>query len=131
MKTLTVLSLTVAASVLVLSTFSTIGITEDTGGLETFYGTFIDDLISRCDLKKAMCDSKCESIRNSVSLYILKASFYKYYKEELIREMIDKQMGTNPHRIYYYLNVRFFDIFREATKCVSSGSQLQSQNLSR
>ena len=131
MKTLTVLGLTVAAFGLFLSPFASIGITEDDTGLETFYGAFIDDLISRCESKEAMCYSKCQSIRSSVSLYILKASFYRYHKQELIREMIEKQLGTNTHKIYYYLNTRFFDTLRDATTCVSSRYQLRSQNQSR
>ena len=127
MKTSTVVGLTVAVFGLFLSTFASLGITRDTTGLETFYGAYIDDLISRCESKKAMCYSKCESIRMSISLYVLKASFYKYHREELIREMINKQMGTNTHKVYYYLNTRFFDTFRDATKCMSSTYQLQSQ----
>jgi len=104
---------------------------NDTGELKTLYSTFIDDLISRCESKKAMCNSKCESIRRSVSLYILKASFYKYRKEELVEELIKEQIGIKSHKIYYYLNGRFFGIFRDAMKCVGSRSQLQRENQSQ
>jgi len=80
------------------------------------YEAYIDEVISKCELKIARCNSKSRNIRREAALSCLKAGFFSYHKDELVKEMVISDIGIREHQIHYYLNKRFFDTFRTAAK---------------
>ena len=95
--------------------------------LELFYGACIEKMISNCQDKSGMCDSKPGNMRRSAALYSMKAGFLRIHKSELIQDMIARDVGTKQHQICYYLNERFFDAFRDAVKTVNLEYLLKTQ----
>jgi len=84
--------------------------------LESLYRNYIDGHISRCESKSARINSKSEHIRNEAALHTLMGAFFRDHKDELVKEMIAKDIGTKKHQVDYYLNSRFFSIMRKAEK---------------
>lgn len=81
--------------------------------LETFYGCFIDQVAARYEhCSEFLQNSQSEEVAQHSAKACLKAAFYRNYRDLLIREMIQEDIGTNPHKIRYYLNKRFFDVVR-------------------
>ena len=87
--------------------------------LEVLYDGCIEELISNCQDKLGMRDSRHGNMRRSAALYCLKAGFLRIHKSELIQDMITQGVGIKQHRICYYLNKRFFDAFRDAVRTVN------------
>jgi hypothetical protein len=96
--------------------------------MERYYDACIEKLISNCQDKLFMGDSRHENMRRSAALYCLKAGFLRIHKSELIQDMIDQGVGIKQHRICYYLNQRFFDAFRDAVKTVNLDYLLKTQD---
>jgi hypothetical protein len=96
--------------------------------LELFYDACIEKLISNCQDKLVMRRSKHENIRRSAALYCLKAGFLRIHKSELIQDMLTQEVGTKQHQICYFLNERFFDVFRDAVRTVNLEYLLKNQD---
>ncbi len=80
--------------------------------LKSLYATVIDDCIGKCQSKVCMLSSRSKNIRRAAVLACVKSAFFKNYKDELIAYLLEKDVGTNPFRIYYHLNRRFFNVIR-------------------
>jgi hypothetical protein len=98
---------------------SAMSLDTKTTELESFYGNYIDRHISRCESKSARINSKSEHIRHEAALHTLMGAFFRDHRDELVKEMIAKDIGTKKHQVDYYLNSRFFDIVRKAEKASS------------
>jgi hypothetical protein len=84
----------------------------DIDNLEAFYSTAIDKMISNCQNKSDLKHSKSEQLRRTAALSCMKAAYLKEYKNLLIREMIQADIGTQSYKIRYFLNERFFDVIQ-------------------
>jgi hypothetical protein len=87
--------------------------------LAGLYGSYIDKHISRCDSKAARKNAKSEQIRQEAALHCLMGHFYRDHRTALINDMIAEGIGTKKHQVDYYLNGRFFQTLREASKTLS------------
>ena len=81
---------------------------------EVIYSEHIKRMITSCDSKDWMCDSRSRSIRGEYALFTLKGSFLRANKSDLIHDMIAKHVGIRPHQMTYYLNKRFFEVLRKS-----------------
>ena len=75
-----------------------------------FYHIHIDKIIQNCECKIALRDAESEAIQRAAALALLKSTFLKSYKDQLIEEMQSDNIGFKAHQVEYYLNRRFFDI---------------------
>ena len=98
---------------------SAISVETKSAELERLYGSYIDKHISRCDSKAARKDAKSEHIRQEAALHCLMGHFYREHRTALINDMIAEGIGTKKHQVDYYLNGRFFQTLREASKTLS------------
>lgn len=87
---------------------------------EQIFGRYLDQFVTKCESKAEMQNSKCINIRREAALSCLKAHFFEFHREDLIKSMIAENIGTKPYQIHYYLTARFFDRLRKATKAVHS-----------
>ena len=95
--------------------------------MEKYYDACIEKLISNCQAKLFMGNSRHENMRRSAALYCLKAGFLRFHKSELIRDMMARDVGIKQYRICYYLNKRFFDLFSDAIRTVNLEYLLKAQ----
>lgn len=100
--------------------FSTISKTTTAATKETLYGAYIDELVLKCKPKAARCNSGSRNIRQQSALYCLKAAYCNYHKTELVKEMVEADVGVKKHQIHYYLNKNFFYTLRTASKTLDS-----------
>jgi len=82
----------------------------------SLYGNYIDRHISRCESKAARINSKSDHIRHEAAVHTLMGAFFRDQRDELIKEMIAKDIGTKKHQVDYYLNSKFFGLLRKAEK---------------
>jgi hypothetical protein len=75
------------------------------------YSAYIDEMITRCETKEWISDSS--AIQAESALYILKGSFLKANKSDLVQDMIVEGVGIEPYQMDYYLNGRFFELLRK------------------
>ncbi len=87
---------------------------------KALYGAYIDKFILRCESKAAKSNSRSKTIRLESALYRLKASFFSCNKTELIREMTAANVGVKPHQMHYYLNKKFFNTLKLASKALAN-----------
>ena len=124
---------------LIIAIFLAITLTTWTWGSQTgseltahqkmarYYDACIERQISNCQDKIIMRDSRHGNVRRSAALYCLKAGFFRIHKSELIRDMLTQGVGIEQHQICYYLNQRFFDVFRDAVRTVNLEYLLKNQ----
>lgn len=95
----------------VAALMSTLSATGDSPALDQsskFYGNYINKYISRCQIKVALLkDLKFKNIQKIVSLAQQKAAFLSENKNQLVNEMIAKNIGKKHYKIELYLNKRF------------------------
>lgn len=95
---------------------SAMSLDTKTAELKSLYGNYIDGHISRCESKAARINSKSEHIRNEAAVHSLMGAFFRDHRDELVKEMIAKDIGTKKHQVDYYLNSTFFGLMRKAEK---------------
>lgn len=117
MKKTFIIFLFVTLLTLILSPLAT-SKTTTASKQETIYSAYIDKFISMCESKVKLRKSKLQNIRREAALYCFKANFFKRYKEELIQDMIAENVGVKRHKIHYYLNKKFFEMFRAALAAI-------------
>jgi hypothetical protein len=67
----------------------------------------VDEYINSCDAKSEMLSSRSENIRNSARRSCMKASYCRNNKEELIRDMLDRNIDPKPYKVRLFLSERF------------------------
>ena len=90
----------------------TYAITDESHLLVTFYEKSIDNIIAKCESKYHLRFSESTNIQRAAALYLLKATFFKNYKDRLVAEMMQINLTAKPHRVQYYINQKFFKITR-------------------
>lgn len=82
------------------------------GDVESIYSSAVSEAIQISKNKSALRNSKSANLRRAAALACMKAAFLLDYKEELVKEMINKEIGTKSYQIQHYLNKSFFGIIR-------------------
>lgn len=116
----TFLTLSAVALIMLFWPSQGLGQSSTTTQKGRIFGSYLDHFITKCESKRVMRNSRCINIRRDVALSCLKAHFLEFHREDLIRSMIAKDIGTKPHQMHYYLNRKFFDTLRKAIKAVPS-----------
>lgn len=71
------------------------------------YEVAINQIISNCEKKECMCDSRCTHLRQYAKQKLAKARFVKANKNDLIAELIAEGVPPKRYRIERYINTRF------------------------
>jgi hypothetical protein len=79
----------------------------DESRLDGLYGEVVDKKIEQCELKAAKMNSRCERIKLSAEAAQRQANYFRIHKDLLVREMLEEQVATNPHRINHFLIERY------------------------
>lgn len=85
---------------------------------EEFYSNAVDDFIKKCDLNSGFfVDSSSSSLQKSVALNVLKASYVKYFKNDIVVHLLinKRDIDRKEYKINHYINSLFFDVFRVAS----------------
>lgn len=80
--------------------------------LKALYEASIDELISKCESKTVLRNSKFGNVRSAAEIALMKAVFLNNHKEMLVQDMLGSNIGIKPYKIDYYLNHRFFATIR-------------------
>ncbi|MDM8555891.1 hypothetical protein QUF75_14255 [Desulfococcaceae bacterium HSG7] len=102
----------VGAMVLMSLQISSVTAAGENLNLTEYYSAIIDELVMKCKYKTAMRYSKSDTIQNAAMLSCLKTTFYKKNKKNLIRAMIEENIGIKRYKVRYYLNTQFYNIVR-------------------
>jgi hypothetical protein len=113
-KTFTIIPMVIL--LVLFGAHSVMSLDTKTAELESLYENYIDGHISRCESKAARINSKSEHIRNEAAVHTLMGAFFRDHRDELVKEMIAKDIGTKKHQVDYYLNSKFFGLLRKAEK---------------
>lgn len=79
----------------------------DSNQLTTFYQDYITKKIANCERIASIDKHESSYMANLVKMRDLQAKFYKQYRQELVREMVAIDLGTEPHKIDHFLIIRF------------------------
>lgn len=90
----------------------TYAITEEANSLESFYEESIENIIAKCESKYRLRYSESANIQRAAALYLLKATFFRNYKDNLVTEMMQINLAAKPYRVQFYINQKFFKIMR-------------------
>lgn len=71
---------------------------------ESYYNQYVDKKIAKLERLGEMVDSWSTCVRGCAEVKILKAKFFRAYKEELVREMVALRVEMKPYKIDYFLN---------------------------
>jgi len=72
------------------------------------YAQMIDNCVQKCESKAAMSDSKSKNIRRAAALALIKMKYLSTYRENLIQQMIAKEIQLKSYKIQYFLNTQFY-----------------------
>ena len=68
----------------------------------------IDNCIKKCKSKAAMSDSRSKNIRKAAAVASIKMKYLSTHRENLIQQMIAKEMQIKSYKIQYFLNTQFY-----------------------
>ena len=76
------------------------------------YEHLLDQYIDRCDAKVEMKASGLENVRRAAAIAVLKGTFARTYRKELIESMIQDEVEPKPYKVQVYLNDLFYRLVR-------------------
>ena len=82
------------------------------GPKEHAYGNLLDNYIARCDAKLQMTHSGLQNVRRAAAVAMLKGTFAKTYRQELISGMAEEGIDQKPYKVDLYLNDQFYSLVR-------------------
>jgi hypothetical protein len=82
----------------------------DTASLKSYYGAVIDRMITECRTRSRPRNGRIE--RASV-FNCFKATYFKLRRNELIVDLLDKNIGKNEFLTRYHLNQSFYHTIRQ------------------
>jgi len=80
---------------------------------ENAYQQLLDQYIARCDSKIEMKESSMGNIRRAAAIAVIKGAFAKTHREDLIIDMIQKEVDPKSYKVDVFLNDRFYSIVRD------------------
>lgn len=75
--------------------------------LEAYYNECITKKIVDCQRIASMENHNNPCFNRLVKMRCCQAKFYGKHREELVKEMIARNIGTKPHKIDYFLVTKF------------------------
>ena len=79
----------------------------DMSGLEMYYHDFITKKIVNCERIASMNNHVNSCMVSLVEMRSAQARFYRKHREELVREMVARNIGREPHKIDHFLITKF------------------------
>jgi len=81
--------------------------------LRAQYAEHIDKIIMNCEHKAGLRNSNSQNLRDSASIYMMKADFITKNRNLLIEDMLNRDIQAKPFKVQYFLNQRFYAIIQE------------------
>ena len=75
--------------------------------LELYYNDCITKKIVNCERIASMKNHKNSSMTSLVEMRSAQAKFYRKHREELVQEMVARNIGREPHKIDHFLIIKF------------------------
>lgn len=80
------------------------------GDTETMYTCGIEKEIAKCQEKIKLKNSRSANLQREAAKALMKTSFLKDHKQELIVKMKREDIGTKDYQISQFLNEKFFEM---------------------
>lgn len=80
--------------------------------LKKQYAEFIDGYIKRNAAKEKLRTSSSDNLQRTAACAVMKKAFFTEYKEQLVHQMVRKNVGTSPHQMQRFLDTRFYGLVR-------------------
>jgi len=77
------------------------------------YEDLLNQYIARCDAKIEMKNSNLSNIRRDAAIAVIKGTFAKTHREELLIDMIQKEVDPKSYKVQVYLNDQFYSLVRD------------------
>jgi hypothetical protein len=80
------------------------------GQLESYYNDYLTKKIANCERIASISTGttgKCWSKIRLVEVRAAQAKFYRQHREELVKEMVESNLGKKPHKIDHFLISKF------------------------
>ena len=81
----------------------------DMSQLEMYYNDQITKKIVNCKRIASMENHTNSCMVQLIEMRSAQAEFYKKHREELVKEMVDSNLGKKPHKIDHFLITKFQD----------------------
>lgn len=75
----------------------------DMSQLELYYNDCITKKIVNCERISSMKNHKNSCMAQLVEMRSAQAKFYRKHRKELVKEMVENDLGKEPHKIDYFL----------------------------
>jgi hypothetical protein len=79
----------------------------DMSRLELYYNDWITKKIVNCERIASMKNHKNSCMVQLTEMRSAQAQFYREHREELVKEMVESDIGKEPHKIDYFLITKF------------------------
>jgi hypothetical protein len=79
----------------------------DMSQLEIYYNDYITKKIVNCKRIASMNNVESPCVVRLIEMRSAQAKFYKKHREELVKEMVESNLGKKPHKIDYFLITKF------------------------
>lgn len=90
--------------------------------LRNLYSNYIIDSISKSHSKSGLVKSKSENLKATGVLARQKAIFLTLNHDMLVDEMVEKEIGTKPYQVDYFLNQKFHQYSSLASRASNTSS---------
>ena len=81
----------------------------DMSELEMYYHDCITEKIIACEKIASMINHTNSCMVQLVEMRSAQAKFYREHREELVKEMVESNLGKEPHKVDYFLITKFLD----------------------
>jgi len=79
----------------------------DMSELEMYYHDHITEKIINCERIASMENHTNSCMIQLVEMRSAQANFYRKHREELVKEMVESEVGKEPHKVDYFLISKF------------------------
>ncbi len=79
----------------------------DMGELEMYYHDHITGKIINCERIASMKNHTSSCMVQLIEMRSAQANFYRKHRKELVKEMVESDLGKEPHKIDYFLISKF------------------------
>jgi hypothetical protein len=81
----------------------------DSNRLELYYNDYITKKIVNCKRIASMTNRTNSCMVQLVEMRSAQAKFYRKHRKELVKEMVENDLGKEPHKVDYFLITKFLD----------------------
>ena len=79
----------------------------DMSKLEMYYHDCITEKIINCERIASMNNHTNSCMVQLIEMRSAQARFYRKHRKELVKEMVDSDLGMEPHKVNYFLITKF------------------------